>query len=112
MSGPVLLVVDDDVEALRDIDEAAGPRYGSHSRIGSFRSPFEARDRLDELAHDDDRTDRDDDRCEGGDAAWSVGGRGAHAVSLPHPGVVRRRAAGKVPAHPMKRVRTCVPQKA
>jgi len=55
VSGPVLLVVDDDVEALHDIDETLRDRYGSHYRIESFRSPFEARDRLDELAvaHDD-----------------------------------------------------------
>lgn len=55
MSGPVLLVVDDDVDALRDIDETLRDRYGSHYRVECLRSPFEARDRLDALAvaHDD-----------------------------------------------------------
>jgi thioredoxin reductase (NADPH) len=46
----VLLVVDEDVDALRDIEETLRDRYGRHYRVKAFRSPFEARDRLDELA--------------------------------------------------------------
>ncbi len=55
MSGPVILAVDDDVDALRDIEETLRDRYASHYRVECIRSPFEARDRLDELAvaHED-----------------------------------------------------------
>ncbi len=54
MSGPVLLVVDDDVDALHDIEETLRDRYGRHYRVECLRSPFEARARLDALAADHD----------------------------------------------------------
>jgi thioredoxin reductase (NADPH) len=50
VSDPVLLVVDDDVDALRDIEETLRDRYGRSYRVEAFTSPFAARDRLDELA--------------------------------------------------------------
>jgi thioredoxin reductase (NADPH) len=46
----VLLVVDDDVDALRDIEETLRDRYERSYRVEAFTSPFAARDRLDELA--------------------------------------------------------------
>jgi thioredoxin reductase (NADPH) len=55
VAGPVLLAVDDDADALRDIEDSLRDRYGRHYRVECFRSPFEARDRLEDLAvaHED-----------------------------------------------------------
>jgi thioredoxin reductase (NADPH) len=55
MSDPVLLAVDDDADALRDIEEALRDRYGRHYRVECLRSPLDARARLEALAaaHDD-----------------------------------------------------------
>jgi thioredoxin reductase (NADPH) len=55
VSAPFLLAVDDDAEALRDIEDTLRDRYGRHYRVECIRSPFEARDRLEALAaaHDD-----------------------------------------------------------
>ncbi|HEU5308336.1 MAG TPA: FAD-dependent oxidoreductase [Acidimicrobiia bacterium] len=55
MSDPVVLAVDEDVDALRDVEETLRDRYGSHYRVECMRSPFEARARLQALAdaHED-----------------------------------------------------------
>jgi thioredoxin reductase (NADPH) len=55
VSDPVILAIDDDVEALRDVEETLRDRYGSHYRIECLRSPRTASGRLDELAaaHED-----------------------------------------------------------
>ena len=50
MSDPVLLAVDDDADALLDIEETLRDRYGRHYRVECFRSPLEARALLEELA--------------------------------------------------------------
>lgn len=50
-----MLAVDDDADALRDIEETLRDRYGRDYRVEAFLSPLAARDRLDELAaaHED-----------------------------------------------------------
>jgi thioredoxin reductase (NADPH) len=55
VSAPVILAVDADPDALRDIEETLRDRYGRHYRVECLCSPFEARDRLDALAaaHED-----------------------------------------------------------
>ncbi len=55
MSAPVLLAVDDDVDALRDIEATLRDRYGRDYRIECTRSPHEARALLEALAtaHED-----------------------------------------------------------
>lgn len=50
MSRPVLVAVDDDADALRDIEETLRDRYGRDYRVEALRSPFDARDRLEELS--------------------------------------------------------------
>ena len=55
MSDPVLIAVDDDEDALRDIEATLRDRYGRDYRIECTRSPQEARALLEALAtaHDD-----------------------------------------------------------
>jgi thioredoxin reductase (NADPH) len=50
MSGPVLLAVDEDPEALRDVNRELSDRYTPHYRVMCMRTPHEARARLEELA--------------------------------------------------------------
>ena len=54
MSDPVLIAVDDDADALRDIEQTLRDRYGRHYRIECTGSPHEARALLEELAAADE----------------------------------------------------------
>ncbi|MEV4624401.1 FAD-dependent oxidoreductase [Asanoa sp. NPDC049573] len=54
MSHPVLLTVDQDVVALRDVERELRERYERHYRVMGFRSPDEARGCLEELARSGD----------------------------------------------------------
>jgi thioredoxin reductase (NADPH) len=53
MDQPVLLVVDDDVDALRAVEQQLIERYGRHYRIVCIPSPEEARERLQGFAASD-----------------------------------------------------------
>jgi thioredoxin reductase (NADPH) len=55
MSDPMILAVDDDPDALRDLEETLGDRYGRNYRVECLRSPFDAQARLEALAaaHED-----------------------------------------------------------
>src|SRR3954447_24021463 len=50
MPGPVLVAVEDDAGALRDIDRELHARYVPDYRVVCMQSPGEARARLEELA--------------------------------------------------------------
>lgn len=50
MAGPVLVAVDRDAEALRDVERALRERYSRHYRVMCMRSPGEARAYLADLA--------------------------------------------------------------
>ena len=50
MSGPVLVAVDEDAGALRDVERELRDRYARHYRVVCMRSLAEARARLEELA--------------------------------------------------------------
>jgi thioredoxin reductase (NADPH) len=50
MPGPVLLAVDEDPTALRDVERELRDRYSRHYRVICTRSPQEARARLEDLA--------------------------------------------------------------
>ena len=50
MAHPALVVIDDDQDALRDIERELRERYDSHYRVICVRSPQEARASLEELA--------------------------------------------------------------
>jgi thioredoxin reductase (NADPH) len=50
MSGPVLVAVDEDADALRDVERELRDRYARHYRVMCRRSSHEARARLEELA--------------------------------------------------------------
>ena len=42
MSGPALIAVDDDADALLEIEQTLRDRYGRHYRVECSRSPLEA----------------------------------------------------------------------
>ena len=50
MTGPVLLAVDEDADALREIEQQLSDRYGRHYRVTCTQSALEARAWLGELA--------------------------------------------------------------
>jgi thioredoxin reductase (NADPH) len=50
MERPVLVAVDDDADALRDVSRTLDERYGRHYRVECMRSPQDARARLEDLA--------------------------------------------------------------
>jgi thioredoxin reductase (NADPH) len=50
MSGPVLVAVDEDADALGEVERELRDRYARHYRVMCMRSPHEARACLDELA--------------------------------------------------------------
>ncbi len=50
MSGPVLVAVDEDADALRDVERELRDRYARHYRVMCMRSPREVLARLEELA--------------------------------------------------------------
>ena len=50
MSGPVLLAVDEDASALRDVERELRDRYARHYRVIGMRSSHEARACLEDLA--------------------------------------------------------------
>src|SRR5690242_12044358 len=50
MTGPVILTVHEDPEAVRDVERELTDRYARHYRVMSMRSSEEALARLDELA--------------------------------------------------------------
>lgn len=50
MDQPVLLAIDDDVRALRDLERELEDRYARHYRVVCLRSPADARAHLEELA--------------------------------------------------------------
>ena len=50
MPGPVLLAVDEDADALREIEQELSDRYGRHYRVSCMQSALEARAWLSELA--------------------------------------------------------------
>jgi thioredoxin reductase (NADPH) len=50
MSGPVIVAVDDDAAALRDVERELRDRYGRHYRVMCLPSPHEARASLENLA--------------------------------------------------------------
>ena len=50
MLNPVLVAVEDDADALRDIERELRDRYARHYRVVCMRSPHEARARLEDLA--------------------------------------------------------------
>ena len=50
MAHPALVVIDDDQDALRDIERELRERYDSHYRVICVQSPQEARASLEELA--------------------------------------------------------------
>jgi thioredoxin reductase (NADPH) len=54
MPGPVILAVDEDPEALRDVEQELTDRYARQYRVMCFRSSGEARDRLEDLARDEE----------------------------------------------------------
>jgi thioredoxin reductase (NADPH) len=54
VSDPVLIAVDDDEGALRDIEGELRDRYGRHYRVECIRSPLEARALLEDLAAADE----------------------------------------------------------
>ena len=54
MTGPVLLAVEEDAEALRDVEQELGDRYARHYRVRCMRSALEARTWLQDLAADGD----------------------------------------------------------
>jgi thioredoxin reductase (NADPH) len=50
MPGPVLVAVDEDAGALRDVERELHDRYARHYRVMCMRSPHEARECLEDLA--------------------------------------------------------------
>ena len=50
MPNPVLVAVDQDAGALRDVERELRDRYGRHYRVLSFRSPHDAQACLEELS--------------------------------------------------------------
>ena len=50
VSDPVLVAVDEDADALRDVERELRDRYARHYRVMCMRSPDEARARLEDLA--------------------------------------------------------------
>lgn len=50
MNGPVILAVDEDPDALRDIDQELNDRYARHYRVRTMPSALEAREWLEELS--------------------------------------------------------------
>jgi thioredoxin reductase (NADPH) len=50
MSGPVLVAVDEDAGALRDVERELRDRYARHYRVICMQSPREVLARLEELA--------------------------------------------------------------
>jgi thioredoxin reductase (NADPH) len=54
MPGPVLVAVDEDADALRDVERELRDRYARHYRVMCMRSPHEARARLEDLAAADE----------------------------------------------------------
>ena len=50
MAAPVILAVDEDPDALRDIDQELNDRYARHYRVRSMSSAAEAREWLAELS--------------------------------------------------------------
>jgi thioredoxin reductase (NADPH) len=50
MAGPLLVAVDEDPDALRDVERELHDRYARHYRVMCMRSSHEARARLEELA--------------------------------------------------------------
>jgi thioredoxin reductase (NADPH) len=50
MSGPALVAVDEDEDALRDVERALRDRYTRHYRVICMRSPHEGRACLEDLA--------------------------------------------------------------
>jgi thioredoxin reductase (NADPH) len=55
MSGPVLIAVDEDAGALRDVERELRDRYARHYRVICMRSPHEALACLEDLAAEDEQ---------------------------------------------------------